>query len=88
MKIQSVNILVFEKGDYVRSCAGACIVVDSQLLYSKIGLAPHDTYWYQKLTIQPKSGDENNPENTPVTTEGEHAFLISKKEYDEENYDI
>lgn len=86
MKIKSVDILVFEKGDYVRSCAGACIVVDAQILYSKIGLAPQETYWYQKVTLQPKSGDETNPNNDVEVTEGEHVFLISKEEYDEENY--
>ena len=86
MKIQSVDILVFEKGDYVRSFCGACIVVDAQILYSKIGLATQETFWYQKVTLQPKYGDETNPNNEQKTTEAEHVFLISKEEYDEEQY--
>lgn len=71
---ETIEIEVFDKGDYVRTPRGVGIVIDIEE-YSQ---GRHD------IMVQHKFGDEDNPSNRPKIMDNDVAFLITKEEYDNE----
>lgn len=72
----TIEINVFDKGDYVRTPRGVGIVIDIE----------EYTNGRYDIMIQHKFGDEDNTSNRPKVIDGDVPMLITKEEYDNEKH--
>lgn len=75
MHTETIEIDVFDKGDYVRTPCGVGIVVD----------VDKSNITNIEVMIQHKFGDEDNVNNQPKIMDNSTPFLITKEEYNAES---
>lgn len=76
MHKETVEINVFDKGDYVRTPRGVGIIIDIE----------EYTNGRYDIMIQHKFGDEDNTSNRPKIMDHDAPMLITKEEYDNEKH--
>lgn len=77
MHVETIEINVFDKGDYVRTSRGVGVVIDVKSNnYEDIKL--------HEVMVKHKYSDEDNPENIAQIMRNDVPTLITKEEYDNE----
>jgi len=78
MKYENRKILIWEKGDYIRTPAGVGIVSEvSEEIHNGI-------FERQYAVIQHKFNSCNNTSNKPIEVDSDCLSSISEEEYEEE----
>ena len=85
MKLITVQVMVFEEGDLVKTDQGVGKVIRFRSFYKELG--PNEPpghgnrYFFSEVVVQHKHGCVLNPSNAPSQMKSYQVFPISEKEY-------